>query len=305
VAGSVFDIAVIGGGIAGLTAAHHAALADVSVAHFIEDGLPGGLVTNVGMLDGWPSARSVGGVELASGLVGQNEELGVSLVPSRIDAVEGGAVKTLRGPDGTWRARQVIVASGAALKTLDVPGAARLAGRGVSQCAWCDGGLYRGAEVMVAGGGDAALSEAIHLGQFASAVTIVTRGDNFRARRRYVTRIADDERFRLRWASEIVEVVGADGLEGVRVRDRETGSEEIIACSGLFVFVGLMPNAGLLGPEVTRDDGGFVVTDAHFETASSGVFAIGAVRAGYGGRLTNAVAEATSAAERAAARCED
>ena len=104
----------------------------------------------------------------------------MSLVPSRIDAVEGGAVKTLRGPDGTWRARQVIVASGAALKTLDpVPGAARLAGRGLSQCAWCDGGLYRGAEVMVAGGGDAALSEAIHLGQFASAVTIVTRGDNF------------------------------------------------------------------------------------------------------------------------------
>jgi thioredoxin reductase (NADPH) len=120
-----------------------------------------------------------------------------------------------------------------------------------------------------------------------------------------VTRIADDERFRLRWASEIVEVVGADGLEGVRVRDRETGSEEVIACSGLFVFVGLMPNAGLLGPEVTRDDGGFVVTDAHFETASSGVFAVGAVRAGYGGRLTNAVAEATSAAEQAAARCED
>ncbi len=304
-AGSLFDIAVIGGGIAGLTAAHHAALADVSVAHFIEAGLPGGLVTNVGALDGWPSAGSVGGVELASGLVGQNEELGVSLVPSRIDAVEGGAVKTLRGPDGTWRARQVIVASGAALRTLDVPGAARLAGRGVSQCAWCDGGLYRGAEVVVAGGGDAALSEAIHLGQFASAVTIVTRGDNFRARRRYVTRIADDERFRLRWASEIVEVVGGDGLEGVRVRDREAGSDEVIACSGLFVFVGLVPNAGLLGPEVTRDDGGFVVTDAHFETASPGVFAVGAVRAGYGGRLTNAVAEATSAAERAAARCGD
>ena len=302
---NTFDIAVIGGGIAGLTAAHHAALAGVSVAHFVEDGLPGGLVMNVGALDGWPAAASVGGAELAAGVLGRNAELGVTLVPSRIDKVEGGATKTVSGSDGTWRARQVIVATGAALKSLDVPGADRLAGRGVSQCAWCDGGLYRDADVVVAGGGDSALSEAIHLGQFARSVTIVTRGEMFRARRSYVTRIADDERFRLRWASEIVEVLGSDGVEGVRVRDREAGSEEVIDCSGLFVFVGLAPNTGPLGPAVARDAEGFVVTDANFETAVPGLFAIGAVRAGYGGRLTQAVAEATVAAERAAARCDD
>lgn len=300
-----FDIAVIGGGFAGLTAAHHAALAGVSVVHFVEDGLPGGLVMNVGVLDSWPAAGPMGGAELAAALLGQNETLGVTLVPSRIDSVAGGTVKTLSGPDGRWRARQVIVATGASLRTLDVPGADRLAGRGVSQCAWCDGGLYRDAEVVVAGGGDAALSEAIHLGQFARAVTVVTRGEMFRARRSYVSRIADDERFRLRWATEIAEVLGGDFVEGVRVRDRETGDEEVIACSGLFVFVGLGPNAVLLGPEVARDTDGFLVTDAGFETPMPGVFAVGAVRAGYGGRLTQAVAEATTAAERAASRCED
>jgi thioredoxin reductase (NADPH) len=302
VAGSSFDVAVIGGGIAGLTAAHHAALAGVSVAHFVEHGLPGGLVMNVGALDGWPSAGSVGGAELAAGLLGRNEELGVTLVPSRVDRVEAGAVKTLVGSDATWRARQVIVATGASLKALDVPGAERLAGRGVSQCAWCDGGLYRDAEVVVAGGGDAALSEAIHLAEFARAVTIVTRGETFRARQGYVSRIASDERFQLRWASEIVEVLGDNGVEGVRVRDREAGSEEVVPCKGLFVFVGLAANAGLLGAEVTRDTRGFVVTDAAFETAVPGVFAVGAVRSGYGGRLTQAVAEATTAAERAGAR---
>ncbi|CAN5905869.1 thioredoxin-disulfide reductase [soil metagenome] len=302
-AATSFDLAVIGGGIAGLVAAHHAALAGVSVAHFVEDGLPAGLVMNVGALDGWPSAGAVGGAELAAGLLERNETLGVTLLPSRIDAVEGGKVKTLRGPDGTWRARQVIVATGASLKALDVPGAARLAGKGVSHCAWCDGGLYRDAEVVVAGGGDAALSEALHLGQFARSVTIVTRGDMFRARQDYVTRVAGDERFQLRWASEITEVLGSDGVEAVRVRDREAGSEEVIACRGLFVFVGLAPQAALLGPEVARDGNGFVVTDADFETASPGVFAIGAVRAGYGGRLTQAVAEATTAAQRAASRC--
>jgi len=296
-----FDIAVIGGGIAGLTAAHHAALAGVSVAHFIADGMPGGLVMNVGALDGWPAAGAVGGAELAAGLLGRNEELGVSLVPSRIDSIQA---KTLSGPDGTWRAKQVIVATGASLRTLDAPGAERLAGRGVSQCAWCDGGLYRDAEVVVAGGGDAALSEAIHLAEFARSVTIVTRGEMFRARRRYVSRVADDERFRLRWASEIVEVLGDKGVEGVRVRDNEAGNDEVVPCSGLFVFVGLAPNASLLSSDVARDARGFVVTDANFETASPGMFAVGAVRSGYGGRLTQAVAEATTAAERAAARCE-
>jgi len=256
VAGSSFDIAVIGGGIAGITAAHHAALAGVSVAHFVEHGLPGGLIINVGALDGWPATSPVAGAELAAGLLAQNEELGVTLIPSRIDAIDSGASKTLRGEDGTWRAKQVIVATGASLKTLDVPGAERLAGRGVSQCAWCDGGLYRDAEVVVVGGGDAALSEALHLGQFARTVTIVTRGDMFRARRRYVTRIAEEERFRLRWASEIVEVLGDDSVEAVRVRDREADIEDVIACRGLFVFVGLAANAALLGPEVARDEAG-------------------------------------------------
>jgi thioredoxin reductase (NADPH) len=301
---TTFDIAVIGGGITGLTAAHHAALAGVSVAHFVEDGLPGGLAMNVGALDGWPAPAPVGGAELAAGLLAQNEALGVTLVPSRIDSIRGAAIKTLGGPHGAWRARQVIVATGASLRTLDVPGADRLAGRGVSQCAWCDGALYRDAEVVVAGGGDAALSEAIHLGQFARAVTIVTRGETFRARRNYVSRIADDERYRLRWANEIVEVLGGDGVEAVRVRDRETGTEEVVACRGLFVFVGLLPNAALVPSEVTRDAGGFLVTDGSFETSIPGLFAVGAVRSGYGGRLTHAVAEATAAVERAAPRCD-
>ncbi len=276
---SLFDIAVIGGGITGLTAAHHAALAGASVAHFIAgDELPGGLVMNVGELDGWPATGPTAGAELAACLLRRNQELEVTVAASRIDAIDAGATKTLRGPEGAWRARQVIVATGAALRRLDAPGAERLEGRGVSQCAWCDGGLYRGKDVVVVGGGDAALSEAIQLGKFARTVTILTRGETFRARRGYVARVAADERFRLRWASEIVEVLGGDCVQGVRVRDRETGSEETIACDGLFVFIGLAANTGLLGAEAARDAAGFVVTNDKLETGMQGVFAAGAVR---------------------------
>ncbi len=278
-----FDIAVIGGGIAGLTAAHHAALAGVSVGHFIADGMPGGLVMNVGALDGWPAAGDRGRRRAGGGPARPQRGARRLIGALAHRQVEDRQAKTLSGPDGTWRAKQVIVATGASLRTLDAPGAERLAGRGVSQCAWCDGGLYRDAEVVVAGGGDAALSEAIHLAEFARSITIVTRGEMFRARRSYVSRVADDERFKLRWASEIVEVLGDKGVEGVRVRDNEAGSEEVVACNGLFVFVGLAPNAGLLSAEVARDERGFVVTDASFETAHRGVFAVGAVRSGYGG----------------------
>jgi thioredoxin reductase (NADPH) len=299
-----FDVAVIGGGIAGLTAAHHAALGGVSVGHFAEPELLGGLIVNVGRLDGYPTAGATSGVELAVGLSEANAALGVSTIAARIEAVEtAGSNKLLRGTDGSWRARQVIIATGARLRPLAVPGAERLAGRGVSQCAWCDGALYRDADVVVAGGGDAALSEALHLAAFARSITVVTRGETFRARQHYVSRAAEDERFQFRWGSEIVEVLGETGVDGVRVRERGTKTTETIACTGVFVFIGLSPNADLLDASVERDDGGFVRTNGSLETTMPGVFAIGAVRAGYGGRLTNAVSEATAAAELAVLRC--
>lgn len=294
---------MIGGGIAGLTAAQHAALEGWRVGLFQEEGLPGGLVANVGALDGFPATGRVSGMELAEALAATNAGLGVVPVPQRVESlrVEDG-IKILSAGGREYRAKQVIVATGARLRTLGVPGEERLAGRGVSQCAWCDAGLFRGDEVVVVGGGDAALSEALHLAQYAAAVTIVTRGDAFRARQHYVTRAADDERFSFRWNTEVEDILGGDGVEAVRLRDRESGAVEELPCRGVFVFVGLAANGDFLGPLVERDAAGFVRTDAALETATPGLFAIGAVRSGFGGRLTEAVGEATTAAITAARR---
>ncbi|MDX5359970.1 MAG: NAD(P)/FAD-dependent oxidoreductase [Alphaproteobacteria bacterium] len=302
-----FDIAVIGGGITGLTAAHHAALGGASVVHVRGEDLPGGLIGNVGRIEGFPSGgRDVSGADLALGIAEANKALGVEDLAENAAAVEKAARGFSIATDGrTIRAGQVIAATGARLKALDVPGAEALEGKGVSQCAWCDGALNRGRDVVVLGAGDAALEAALYLAPLARQVTVVTHGDGVRGRQAYVTRLADHENVDFRWACEVTEIVGENGVEAVRIRDTESGGTEDLPCYGVFVFIGQEPNSEMFAGLVERDEAGRILTDAGLETSCEGLFAAGAVRAGYGGRLVQAVGEAATAANAAVARCED
>ena len=296
-----FDVAVVGGGLTGLTAAHHAALEGCSVVHYIGSGVPGGLVANVGELDGYPSAGPVSALDIALRLTEENQRLGVEIVPddaARLEPADG--QWRLHGSSGAETVRSVIAASGARLRMLDVPGAERLMDKGVSQCAWCNGSLYRGAETVVVGGGDSALQEALHLAEHASRVTIVTRGAALKARRSFVDQAANNERIDFRWETDVSEIIGDDSVRGVRLTDRSTGTAEELACAAVFVYVGLAPNTDWLGGQVTLDSLGHVVTDAEFQSSIAGVFAAGAIRSGYRGRLVHAVGEAASAGAAAA-----
>lgn len=296
------ELAVIGGGIAGLTAAGHAARLGLSVTLFHEDDLYGGLVVNVGRLDGYPAVGEVSGAALAAALVEGNRELGVSIHAEPVEGLSlDGAAKSVATAAGEHRVKQVIVATGARLKSLGVPGEAEFTGKGVSQCAFCDAGLYRGRDVVVVGGGDAALQEALHLAEFCRSITLVTRGRGLRARRSYVAQAAGDERFSFRWNTVVEQVIGGDGVEAVRLRDLAAGSTEELAAAGVFVFVGLAPNGDFLPAEIARDDTGHIVTDAALRTSAEGVYAAGAVRSGYNGQLAGAVGEAATAAIAAAA----
>lgn len=296
------ELAVVGGGITALTAAWQAALDSCQVLLVAGNDLPGGLVANIGALDGFPGSAPVAGMAMAERLQqdivahGGMIERGVA---KGIDAVDGGLV--LRTATAQWRAGKVIVAAGARLAALDVPGAAALRDKGVLQCAWCNAGLFRGRQVVVVGAGDSAFQETLHLAGHDARVTMVIRGEAVRARRSLVEQAAANEAITFLWSTEVTAIAGTDRVTGVTLRDRGSGETTALDCDAVFPYIGLVPESAWLGDLAETTPSGAVITDARLCTRTSGLYAAGAVRHGYGGRLTDAVGEATLAAREACA----
>jgi thioredoxin reductase (NADPH) len=292
-----FDVIVIGQGFAGLTAARLAIQRGLRTANF-EAALFGGLIINLNELDPVPEGAEHSGAELASNLAMSNMDKGVVTVSEAAATVE-------RGADGSWlvktdsdayAARHVVVASGARLRKLGVPGEAEFFGQGVSECADCDGPMFNGMETVVVGGGDSAFQEAIALSQFASKVTMVMRGAAPRARAELIEHAAANPKLVRLINTRIVAINGVPGkgVESVSIASAGQG-EKTLATSGVFAFIGLEPNTGFLSAEVQRDAAGALITSEQCATALPGLWAIGAVRSGYGGLLTDAAADAERA----------
>ena len=288
------QVAVIGAGIAGMAAATEAARCGLKTALF-DDGLLGGLITNVGAVHGHPGAEGTTGADLVNTMLGEVLEAGVDYQP--------GTVTTLTAANDHWSlpgnsvtTRRVILATGADLRTLGVPGEEALAGRGVSQCAFCDGGLYKGKDVAVVGGGDGAFQEALHLAELCANVTMILRGKKPRARPVFVRQAADLANMHFRWNTEVQEIIGNDGVDAVRLED-SGGAEETLAIAAVFPFIGLAPRTALVN--AGKDDMGALTVDAELQTDQPGLYAIGAARAGYGGQIAHAIADGKTAAQAA------
>ena len=299
------DVIVIGAGITGLTATKHLAQRGLDVAN-VEGGLFGGLITNVNELDGEYQGS---GVDLASTLMMELDELGCAMLSETVTAVQvdgnvDGDAVVVTTDAKVLRARAAIVASGARLKRLGVPGEAELEYKGVSQCADCDGPMFQGLAVVVVGGGDSALQEARVLSQYCAHVHIVHRGAGFSARPHWVQALRECDNVSVIAQAEVTKIDGVDGVQGVRVRGLDL-HERIIACAGVFAYVGLAPTTDFMPPQAQHDATGALVTNDLLETNIRNVFAAGAVRAGYLGTLTDAVREATVVSDSVLARFRD
>ena len=298
-ADSNYDVIVIGAGITGLTAAKLAAQSGLRTAN-IEALMFGGLVVNINELDGETSGS---GTDLASNLMMEISDLGVENLSETVTGIaRDGNQLSVATDAGTHRARAVVIASGAKLRRLGIPGEAEFEYKGVSQCADCDGPMYKDEEVVVAGGGDSALQEALVLAEFCKRVHLVHRGAKFRARQHLVDALAAHANIVPVWSSVAEEILGGKMVEKVRVRNVADNTTREIPCAGFFAYVGLQPNCDFVPAEIARDANGCLVTNASLQTAGPGVYAAGAVRAGYGGLLTHAMAEGATAAKAAAAQ---
>ena len=290
---SSFDVIVIGQGFAGLTAAKLATERGLRTAN-LEAEMFGGLIVNVNELDPGPGGEHGSGVDVASNLAMANMEAGIEQVSEAARAIaRSGNILTVTTDGGSYSAPRVILATGARFTALGIPGEDSFVGRGVSHCADCDGPMYVGKDTVVVGGGDSAFQEALALAQYAGKVTLVYRGATPGARADLVARAGAEAKIVQLANTQPVAILGGDGVDGVRVS--RGGAEETIACAGVFIFAGLTPNSECAPAEAARDAAGGLVVDAKCATSVPGLWAIGAVRAGYGGTLDDAAADAARA----------
>jgi thioredoxin reductase (NADPH) len=295
--GKDFEIVVIGGGIAGLTAGLTSARLGRSTLVVTGDTL-GGHLLSIEKVEGYPGfPDGVPGYDLCPMTQEQAAAAGAELAMGAATELEAaGDAWRIRSADGDSVARAVILATGTSLKALGVPGEERLKGKGVSHCASCDAPLLRNRRVVVAGGGDSALQEALTLAEHATAVTIVHHGPLLTAQQSYRARVETHPKIAFRASHEIVEVLGADAVTGARIRATSGEGVEELEAAAVFVYIGLAPCTALLGNGASLSSTGRVATDAMLRTNRRGLFAAGTVRAGAAGRAVAAAGDGTRAA---------
>ena len=295
----LLDVAIIGAGPAGMTAALYAARAGLSVAMF-ERIMPGGQLAQTEHLENYPGyAQSTSGFELAMAMQNQAVSFGAKLFSEEILSVDfSGAVKRLETAFGSYEARSVIIATGARPARLGLPLEDELQGRGISYCATCDGNFFRGVDVMVVGGGNTAAADVLYLSRICNKVHLVHRRNKLSATAIYHKRLEGLENVEFIWNSEVERLLAEDGmLGGVRVHNKLTGEERDIEAQALFVAVGTAPNTEFLQGALELDATGYVVTDDRGRTAIPGVYAAGDVRTKHLRQVVTAVSDGAVCAE--------
>jgi thioredoxin reductase (NADPH) len=299
-----YDLVIIGGGPAGIAAGIYAGRARMK-ALLVERLACGGQILTADLVENFPGfPDGVKGPELAEAMAGQMRNAGLqeTMDEARSITLKGGAGKTFAvtlAESGGIECRAVIIATGAKWNTLGIPGERELAGKGVSYCATCDGPLFRGKSVVVVGGGDTALEDALFLTRFADRVTVVHRRGELRAVKILQERAFANKKIEFCFNSVAAEIAGKKKVEAVKVKDVSSGAEKTIETDGVFVFVGITPNSDIVKGIVKLDEKGYVVTDDEMRTSVDGIFAAGDVRKKTFRQVVTAAGDGAIAAESA------
>ena len=301
-----FDILIIGGGGAGLTAALYASRAKLKTVLF-EKLVPGGQIALTDMVENYPGfPEGVTGGDISNRMAEQAKKYGTAFFYEAVESV----VKTnqlfqVKTKKSTHQTKSIVIASGAFYRQVGVPGEKELIGKGVSYCAICDGAFFKGKEIVVVGGGDSAMQEGIFLTRFITKLSVLHRRDKLRASAILQERAKSNPKIQFIWDTVVTAVQGKDRVEGVRLKNVKTGVERDFKTDGVFVFIGQDPATKFLKGFIDLDEKGYVITKENLETSVPGAFACGEVRKGAVKQLVSACGEGCEAALAAQAYVEN
>ncbi|MFF3022184.1 thioredoxin-disulfide reductase [Gottfriedia sp. NPDC057948] len=275
----IYDVIIIGAGPAGMTAAVYTSRANLSTL-MMERGIPGGQMANTEEIENYPGFDSILGPDLSNKMFDHAKKFGAEYAYGDIkEIIDGKEYKTIIAGKKEYKARAIIISTGAEYKKIGVPGEQELGGRGVSYCAVCDGAFFKDKELVVIGGGDSAVEEGVYLTRYASKVTIVHRRDQLRAQKILQDRAFANEKISFIWNSTIKEVNGTDGkVSSVTLVDTQNGEESEFKTDGVFIYIGMLPlTKPFLSLGITNENG-YIETNDVMETRVPGIFAAGDVR---------------------------
>jgi len=294
----MYDVVIVGGGPAGLTAGLYTARGKLR-SLLLEHGLTGGLVTTTEWVENYPGFdEGILGSELAQKMERQATRFGLEIVNGSVSNISiNGKIKEVTLDSGQkYEAKSVILATGAHPRNLKVDGEDEFRGKGVSYCATCDGAFFKGEQIAVVGGGDSAIQEAIFLTKFAEKVYIIHRRDRLRAEKILQERAFSNSKIEFIWDSVVEKIAGDTGVKALHVRNVKTDEKSSIDVQGVFVYIGYNPNTGFLAGLANLDENNYLITDENMATSAPGVFAAGDVRSKPLKQIATAVGDGATAA---------
>lgn len=293
----LYDMLIVGGGPAGYTAALYAARAGLSTL-LIEKLAPGGQMALTSEIDNYPGFHEgVDGFNLGMQMKAGAERFGAKTLSATVLSVKlEGNVKQVQTDDGVLSGKTVVIATGAAPRLLDIPREKDLTGKGLHYCAHCDGMFYRGKEVIVVGGGNSAVADALYLSRIAKKVTVVHRRDSLRATKIYHEALMTADNVEFLWNSAVVELQGDERLSGAVIQNLQTGEKTEVSCDAVFVSIGRTPSTELVKGQLSLDDAGYIIAGESTETNLPGVYAAGDVRTKALRQIVTATSDGANAA---------